>query len=1085
MVSNLICPSCNKAGEFSFFKKREKYVCSECEEELDELPKAPIDPQTIFLSYPHKSEKPDDYDISEELVLLVKAALEKDGHTVWIDKEGIRGGHNWRENITRAILGHDHFLAFLSKRSVRDPGVCLNEIAIALDKGVHFQTLLTESEEVVKPPITVTDTQWHQFVGWQEARSQDQATWDAWFSERMNGIRAQIEDVKNARAPGELTILRRALDPKTFHADIAKKTEDFFGRKWLFEAFDQWLDNTKDQIFWLNGSPGIGKSAFAAKLVHQSNSRVIGFFKCDFQSLKSPEESAKEVICTLAYQLATRMPDYRAKLLYGQGVNDPEVVLKKTADDLFRFLITEPLNKQGKIVEGQRLAIVIDALDEAGRNDGTNPLLTLIKKHAPNLPDWLGIVITSRPEGYIVQELADIKAQSVSGDTAQNTQDLKDYLDKQLDLKITGVQRDQTIKQIIAKSDGAFLYISQIIKDKYDLTEPELLPDGMNGYFMENFSRYFKDAKKYGKETEPFLELMVAAPGPLPKAMAQELLGWTDREVTMQVTEPMGSLLQEKDKGLVFFHKSLADWLQDPKRSGRYQVNPGGTKKLGEFLWREFDKGRPKEEARETEKVKEEKTSKEGPKGTPSVWGQQVVEWLTKLLPNIEQWRDGDPLNSFAKFLHDKLNYQDELIIRKQHVKLSEEEFGGKSAEIANSLHSLGRLSNTLGCYSEAESLYRRALKIFEEVLGPEHPDTVNCLENLGKVLRILGRYDEAEPLLCRALEIREVIFGLEHSDVAASLSNLGMVLRELGRYDEAELFSRKAVKICEEVLGPEHPDTATSLNNLAMILRNLGRYDETEPLLCRALKIREVALGIEHPETATSLNNLGVLLRELGRYDEVEPLYRRALKIYESVLGPKHRQTAFCQSNLGSLLGKLDRYDEGEFLHRRALETFEEMLGPEHPDTVNCLENFIELLDNLGRYEDTRDLHYRVFEFREKSLGPDNPMLVTPLINIGVFLRNSDQLNEAEKYLEKAFAIVESYRDVASKEIARTCSALGKLRALQGRYQQSEDLLLRYLSIGEISSSFDDIKMAKERLYDLYQAWGKPEEVAKYYDTQ
>lgn len=77
MVSNLICPSCNKAGEFSFFKKREKYVCSECEEELDELPKAPIDPQTIFLSYAHKSEKPDDHDISEELVLLVKEALER------------------------------------------------------------------------------------------------------------------------------------------------------------------------------------------------------------------------------------------------------------------------------------------------------------------------------------------------------------------------------------------------------------------------------------------------------------------------------------------------------------------------------------------------------------------------------------------------------------------------------------------------------------------------------------------------------------------------------------------------------------------------------------------------------------------------------------------------------------------------------------------------------------------------------------------------------------------------------------------------------------------------------------------------
>ena len=286
------CPHCYSVNTI-FKEKVRLWECQDCDQRFDDPSSRKIDPQTIFLSYAHKSEKEQDYDISEELVLLVKAALEKDGHTVWIDKEGIRGGHNWREKITSAILGHDHFLAFLSKRSVRDPGVCLNEIAIALDKGVNFQTVLTEPEEIVKPPITVTDTQWHQFVGWQEARSQDQASWDAWFSERMNGIRAQIEDVKNAGAPGELTILRRALEPKTFHADIAKKTEGFFGRKWLFEVFDQWLDNTKDQIFWLKGSPGIGKSAFVAKLVHQSNSRIIGFFKCDFQSLKSPEESAK------------------------------------------------------------------------------------------------------------------------------------------------------------------------------------------------------------------------------------------------------------------------------------------------------------------------------------------------------------------------------------------------------------------------------------------------------------------------------------------------------------------------------------------------------------------------------------------------------------------------------------------------------------------------------------------------------------------------------------------------------------------------------------------------------------------------
>ncbi len=126
------CPNCGEPVVFS--RKRLRFYCSECELAFDP-PTAVLDPQTIFLSYAHKSERDEDFDVSEELVLLIKAELDKDGHTVWIDKEGIRAGNQWRERITDAILGHVHFLSFLSRRSVRDPGVCLNEIATAL--GAH------------------------------------------------------------------------------------------------------------------------------------------------------------------------------------------------------------------------------------------------------------------------------------------------------------------------------------------------------------------------------------------------------------------------------------------------------------------------------------------------------------------------------------------------------------------------------------------------------------------------------------------------------------------------------------------------------------------------------------------------------------------------------------------------------------------------------------------------------------------------------------------------------------------------------------------------------------------------------------
>ena len=1030
MMNPQPCPKCQSLAAFS--PKREKYYCAECEDTFEPLTQK-IDPQTIFLSYAHKSEKAEDYDISEELVLLVKAALEQDGHTVWIDQEGIRGGHNWRENITRAILSHDHFLSFLSKRSVRNPGVCLNEIAIALDKGVNFQTVLTEPEDVVKPPITVTDTQWHQFVGWKEAHSEDKASWDVWFEERMKGIRAQIEDAKNARAPGELTILRRALDPKTFHQDIAKKTEGFFGRKWLFDAFDQWLDTTNDQIFWLKGSPGIGKSAFAAKLVHQSNSRIMGFFKCDFQALKSPEESAREVICTLAYQLATRMPDYRAKLLYGQGVNDPEVILKKTADDLFRFLITEPLNKQGKIVEGQRSAIVIDALDEAGRNDGTNPLLILIKKHAPNLPDWLGIVITSRPEGYIVQELVDIKAQSVSGDTQENTDDLKAYLDKQLDPKIVGYERHDIISQIIIKSDGAFLYISQIIKDKYDLTQPKLLPDGMNGYFMENFNRYFPDTKDYGKETEPFLELMVAAPGPLPKDLGKDLLGWTYREVTMQVTEPMGSLLQEKDGCLVFFHKSLVDWLRDSRRSGRYQVNPDGARKLGEFLWREYEYFCPRSDSETRVKQAVEEKS--------SLWEVQIFHWLTSLLPHIDQWRDISALRVFADYLNNNLFYKNELKLREQILHLSGVAFGEKSSEFAKCLGTLGDLSELLGQYHNAEIYFRRSINIFEEALGTQHQNVATALDDLGSLLSYLNQKNEAELVFKRALKIREDVLGAESVETAKSLNNLALLYKKQNRSAESESFFKKSLHILEISMGKESLLTVMSNHNYASLLDDMGRFKEAEILARSSLKYFDEKLGHFHPYTAGSLDNLGLLLKKMGCYDEAEDLLSRSLKIYQKIFDPEHPDTARALNNLGGLFESMGRNHEAEILYIQALEMRRVLFGPEHEEVGDSLNT------------------------------------------IGYFLTDLARFDEAKIYLEKALGIHERWFDSFDPRLSYTLDSYGYLLYKMQLFNEAEPFLVRSFNIRKAAFGLNHVqtKKSKIRLNNLNKSWGKSRQIEIY----
>jgi hypothetical protein len=141
MTTDLHCPKCSSANVF-FSKKRNLHVCEDCDHEF--ALEKPLSAMRIFLSYGH--------DHNEELVRRIRADLEKRGHDVWFDKSEIKMGDEWRRSITEGITRSHKFVSFLSKHSTRDPGVCRDEIAIAIGvKGGNIQTILVESEQEVQP----------------------------------------------------------------------------------------------------------------------------------------------------------------------------------------------------------------------------------------------------------------------------------------------------------------------------------------------------------------------------------------------------------------------------------------------------------------------------------------------------------------------------------------------------------------------------------------------------------------------------------------------------------------------------------------------------------------------------------------------------------------------------------------------------------------------------------------------------------------------------------------------------------------------------------------------------------------------
>lgn len=58
--------------------------------------------------------------------------------------------------------------------------------------------------------------------------------------------------------------------------------------------------------------------------------------------------------------------------------------------------------------------IVIDGLDEAG-GDGRNGLVDMLARNGSRLPDWIGLVVTSRPERDMIGPFQECVSKRESG----------------------------------------------------------------------------------------------------------------------------------------------------------------------------------------------------------------------------------------------------------------------------------------------------------------------------------------------------------------------------------------------------------------------------------------------------------------------------------------------------------------------------------------------------------------------------------------------------------------------------------------------------------------------------------------------
>lgn len=1028
MSEALVCPHCC-SPEITYKKKAGQWECDDCETRFDAPSEARVRPQRIFLSYGHDDNTP--------LVLLLRERLEAAGHSIWIDQTQIRAGDDWRLAIKKGLLESDRVLSFLSKHSTREPGVCLDEIGIALaHRHGAIATLLVEPVQQVKPPPSLSHIQYLDLSEWRHERDQGEPHWTAWVDTQA----AILLDIiaRNAGFAGEMDELQRLLTPQTQGGRLGALVErEFVGRDWLFKDIEAWRHENSERTFWLVAEPGMGKSAIAARLAHVAARHTVAYHFCRFDEpdTRSPETFVR----TLAFQLAARLPGYRTLLLYAARYPSKPLV-EVQADDLFTLLLTNPLRYS--IDGGQsedRLLVLVDALDEAPA------IADLLARRHGDLPSWVALLLTSRPDSLIQSALSGIAPHLLANDDPRNQSDLDVYLDQWL-ATVSPAPPINARATLLKNSEGNILYLATAREGAkagvFNLGQPDAYPKGLGALYRNWFDRKFGDSVEASAWSASYalLELVCASPEPLPITVARQTLNWAGQD-RIKATRPLGSLVQQQDNAIEMFHRSLAEWLQDAVLADRYWVNAeDGRVRLAKTLWGNLP---------------------EILKATTSGYIHRVLPGLLLAIPanrRQEIWGLDEQRFEMINQLDEAMEKFQEHKVRLARLELArvlaEECQGYYGEESEMSLNALSALAILLrdvtSAFAEARPILERVLAIREKVLEPDHRDTATSLNNLADMLRHLGLYEAARPLYQRSLTIYEKVLGSDHLDTATSMNNLAELLGDLGNYQAARPMYERSLTIRENVLGPDHPHTAMSLNNLAELLQSLGEYEAARPLYVRSLAILEQVLGPGHHDTATTLNNYAELLRKLGEYDVARLMYERSLIIREKVLGPNHPDTAMSLNNLALLLRRLGEYQAALLIFERSLAICEKLLGHDHPHTAISLNNLAQLLQNLGEYEVARPLCERSLAIFEKVLGQDHPNFASSLTNLADLLQNLGEHEAARRLYERSLTIREKLLGPFHLDTAQSLNNLAFLLNKLGEYETARTLYERSLATRE-----------------------------------
>ena len=328
-------------------------------------------------------------------------------------------------------------------------------------------------------------------------------------------------------------------------------------RQWFFDKLSTWFCDEESKVMILTAGPGIGKSVLAAKVceLYKQSGQLAGCHFCDYR--KASCGKASSILQSLASQMCDNVVGFRDKLT---ELLQREHSWDSLSDANF-LLLNEPLHS---LDTREPMLIIVDALDETATGDKSE-FLELISDEFLELPKWIKILITSRPELPVRKKLEHFKPLEIRADSDWQTEDVEYFIQESL----PNISRD-IVGELIGECNGSFLYAYYMVtelKERHvrgESIQLDFVPKGISGFYSKQFERLSKGLQRFIPGIlDSFINVIAASEGPIPIPILVKCMELSDEDYVIRsaIINDFSEILPVYDDSLVVYHKSLTDWL--------------------------------------------------------------------------------------------------------------------------------------------------------------------------------------------------------------------------------------------------------------------------------------------------------------------------------------------------------------------------------------------------------------------------------------------------------------------------------------------------------------------------------------------